>query len=108
VAVVGEPALAFYLHLSGRPALPPVENPEQLNNLREPVYLVTGAYASRAPATREALKDLGPRLTPLARYPLSPNDVRLLDDFHPPQARLFRASPDDSYEVTLSRLSPGP
>jgi 4-amino-4-deoxy-L-arabinose transferase-like glycosyltransferase len=106
VIVVGEPAAAFYLHLSGRPAFdePP---PESIHDIRERSFLVTGPYAHMGPL-RVEMERLGDRLQMLSRYPIDPGDLRLLDDYPPAEARRFRAQPDEDFALTLYRLAPAP
>jgi len=106
VIVVGEPSLAFYLHLANRPAFERIEDPLLFENLETPVYLVTGVYADRAPTLREGLKKLNDRMVPLAKFPLIPKDIRVLDDFAPWEARLYNRLPDNTYDLNLYRLLP--
>jgi 4-amino-4-deoxy-L-arabinose transferase-like glycosyltransferase len=107
VVVIGEPALAFYLHLTGRPAFERMEQPEQLAREAVPVYVVTGIYAKWAPSLRDGLAALGARLEPIRSFSFRPNDVRLLDDFAPQQALDYLSHPDDRYDLTLYRFVPG-
>ena len=106
VIVVGEPSLAFYMHLANRPAFERTEDPVLFKNLETPVYLVTGVYANRAPTLREGLKKLNDRMVPLAKFPLIPKDIRVLDDFAPREARFYNTQPDDTYDLKLYRLLP--
>jgi len=106
VIVIGEPSLAFYLHLANRPAFERIEDIALLDSIKAPVYLVTGVYADRAPTLREGLKKLNDRLVPLGKAPMSPKDIRVLDDFAPPDARLYRTQPDNTYDLKLYRLLP--
>ncbi len=104
VIVIGEPALAFYLHLANRPAFERIENIDALADIDAPIFVVTGVYAKRAPPLREGLQKLGNRLTPIETFPVVPSDVRLLDDFRPQDAGRFRAAPDETFAVTLYSL----
>ena len=106
VVVIGEPSLAFYLHLADRPAFERTEEPAALESINAPVYLVTGIYTQRAPTLRDEIKKLQDRLTLLGTFPMSPNDIRLLDDFNPQKARQFRANPDNSYDFSLYYFQP--
>jgi hypothetical protein len=106
VLAIGEPSLAFYLHLGNRPAFDRVDNVGGLDSLRIPLYIVTGVYAKRAPRLREKLERLRDQLAPLGTFSMSPKDVRLLDDFTPPNASRFRARPDRTYDLTLFHFSP--
>jgi 4-amino-4-deoxy-L-arabinose transferase-like glycosyltransferase len=110
VIVIGEPPLAFYLHLANHQAFEQTENTAErialLESLRTQAYVVTGVYSKRAPELRNGLKKLGDRLIPLGTFPMDPKDLRILDDFVPREARLFRSSPDDTYKLNLYLLSP--
>ena len=106
VIVIAEPSLAFYLHLANRPAFERTEDPALLENLENPVYLVTGVYADRAPTLREGLKKINDRMVPLGRFPVIPKDIRLLDDFSPQEVRNFLNHPDNTYDLRLYRLYP--
>jgi 4-amino-4-deoxy-L-arabinose transferase-like glycosyltransferase len=106
VSVIGEPSLAFYLHLSGRPSFEREVRPDDLARLTTRAYVVTGVYARRAPVVREGLRALGDQLVPLASYHLRPNDVRLLDDLRPSQARAYVSHPDDTFDLTLFQFVP--
>jgi 4-amino-4-deoxy-L-arabinose transferase-like glycosyltransferase len=106
VIVIGEPELAFYFQLSGRPAFERTEHAADLQAVQESAYVVAGVYARRAPALRDALAGLGARLVPVGSYSMDPNDVRLLDDFSIKDAGAFRAAPDNTFALTLYRLDP--
>ena len=106
VIVLGEPALAFYLHLANRPAFERTDDPADFASLETPVFVVTGTYAKIAPPVRNGLKKFGDRLVLLGKFPMIPTDVRLLDDLDPPRARLYRANPGDRYDITLYHLFP--
>jgi hypothetical protein len=106
VIVIGEPPLAFYLHLANRPAFEQTEDVAGLEQLRTPVYLVAGTYAKISPITRKRLAQLGDRLVPLGTFPMTPTDVRLLDDLVPQRARLYRSEPGDRYDFALYHLLP--
>jgi dolichyl-phosphate-mannose-protein mannosyltransferase len=103
--VIGEPALAFYIHLANRPAFERIEDMAILGSLAEPVYVVTGRYASMR-EIRDGLKKLGDRLMYLGTFPMDPKDIRLLDDLAPREARRFRAQPDETFSLKVYRLLP--
>jgi 4-amino-4-deoxy-L-arabinose transferase-like glycosyltransferase len=106
VCAIGEPGLAFYLHLSGRPASERCETFASLAHLSEPVYVIAGLYARLAPELTLTLQKLGPRLERLASFEPTPGQVRLLDDF--PSGNEWRATghSGNPYELTLFRLLP--
>jgi dolichyl-phosphate-mannose-protein mannosyltransferase len=110
VLVIGEPSLAFYLDRAGRKAFCAIPDNEKrmqaLAGSTNNVYVVTGIYSHRAPALREGIERLKRQLVPIARFRVEPKDIRLLDDFAPPQARSFRQSPDESFVLQLYRYSP--
>lgn len=104
VIVIGEPEVAFYFHLARRPAFERADDPVTWQSIQTPVFMVAGVYAKRATVLREGLEKLGARLVPLGKYPVEPNDLRLLDDFSPQGARTYREHPDDTFELTLYKL----
>jgi hypothetical protein len=110
MVVIGEPTLAFYLYLANRKSLEMTENTVAritlLENLREPVYAVTGVYAKRAPELKMGLDRLSARLRPLETFSIYPKDIRVLDDFAPQAAKLFRSKPDNTYDLTLYLVTP--
>jgi 4-amino-4-deoxy-L-arabinose transferase-like glycosyltransferase len=106
VIVIGEPPLAFYLHIANRPALEPIEDLAILESLDTSVFLVTGTYAKISPILRKGLAKFGDRLVLLGTFPMTPSDVRLLDDLVPTRARLYRNNPGDRYDLRLYRLLP--
>ncbi len=110
VRVIGEPALAFYLDRAGRKAFCAMpDNEKRIETLAgstNKVYLVTGIYSHRAPALREAIERLKAKLVPIAKFPVEPKDIRLLDDLTPMEARSFRQSPDESFDLQLYRYAP--
>jgi 4-amino-4-deoxy-L-arabinose transferase-like glycosyltransferase len=110
VIVIGEPALAYYLHLAGRPAFETTNDTVArlvaLEKLGAPVYLVAGVYSNRAPPLKKGLEKLQNRLTLIKTFPMEPKDLRVLDDFAPRDARLFRQNPDRTYDLCLYRYSP--
>ncbi len=110
VIVIGEPTLAYYLHLANRPAFERSHDTDariiEIEKLSEPVYVVTGVYSDRAPQLRKGLARLGERLTLLKTFSMDPKDIRILDDFPPREARLFRQKPDKTYDLNLYRYSP--
>jgi 4-amino-4-deoxy-L-arabinose transferase-like glycosyltransferase len=106
VIVIGEPALAFYLHRDGRRAFERTETLASLEQVSTEVYLATGLYTRLAPELRDAMQILKPRLTPLRTVPLRPNEIRLVDDLTPVEARAFKQHPDGVFDVTLYRFAP--
>lgn len=111
--ILGEPSLAFYLQLQGRTAIVSGEAQRELTRLAhlegnpvEPVYILAGGYARRAEPLRNAVKALGPQLVQVSTYPFRPNDVRLLDDMSPRQARAFLRQPDETFDVALLKFTP--
>ncbi|MGH7505008.1 MAG: hypothetical protein ACRELX_05140, partial [Longimicrobiales bacterium] len=77
-----------------------------LDRLSTPAYLVTGVYTRRAPFLRDRIGAMADRLTAVAVLPFDPNDLRLLDDFSPAEARHYRAARDSTFDMTLYRLAP--
>lgn len=106
VIVIGEPSLAFYLHLDNRPAFERTEDPALLEALADPAYVVTGIYSQTAPKLSTGLRNLTDRLVPLGTFAFTPNDLRLLDDFDPVRARSYRLHPDETFDLKLYRLLP--
>lgn len=109
VIVLGEPNLAYYLQVAGRPALEVVlgkDLPAVLANTTETVYVVAGIYAKRGGSAEETGRQLGARFELLRREPFEPTDVRLLDDFAPRRAYAFRSRPTREYELALYRVGP--
>jgi len=106
VIVLAEPALAFYLHLSGRPAFERMDDPRKIADLAEPVYLVTGRYTNRAPVLRDGIEKISDNLEELARFSLSPRDLRIQDDYPSPEERQMMRMPGNEYELVLYRFSP--
>lgn len=104
VIVLAEPALAFYLHQSGRPSFERIEDFQQLAAVNRPTYLVIGVYTNRAPPLRQGIESLKNRLQVIGTYPLTPRLVRVLDDFNGQNERKFLTNPDNTYELTLYRL----
>ncbi len=105
VLVLGEPPLAFYVHVSGRPAFRRVMLAD-IDDVREEGWFVTGVYADRAPNLATGIAERADRLTRVASWRVDPNDLRLLDDFNPARARRYRATPDTTFDVTLYRIGP--
>jgi dolichyl-phosphate-mannose-protein mannosyltransferase len=105
VMVLGEPALAFYLHQRGHPAFGRVTL-SALDAQTEPGYLIVGRYASSAPVLRTGLAERAPRLTLLDTISIVPTDLRLLDDLVPELATRYRERPDGRYELVLYRYVP--
>lgn len=108
VSVLGEPALAFYLHQRGHPSFERTIL-EALDSLPESRYVVAGIYLRRAPRLRERFLARGDRFELLDRFPAGrPSDLRLLDDFRPDTASRWMVNPDSTYDLLLYRLSPRP
>lgn len=105
VIVIGEPSLAYYLHISGRPAFSRMDDPKAWNKLKDPVYFVTGVYTKRAPVLRSGIKNLQDRLTFLGEFQVYPKDLRLLDDFDPTTVKQFILNPDDTFSLSLYHLN---
>jgi 4-amino-4-deoxy-L-arabinose transferase-like glycosyltransferase len=106
VVVIAEPSLQFYLYTFGRPSFERVRNVDELAKTREPLYIVTGVYARRAPVMRQGLERLRPQLERVATYMVFPKDLRVLDDFSAAKARAWLLQPDSTYVLTLFRLLP--
>jgi 4-amino-4-deoxy-L-arabinose transferase-like glycosyltransferase len=110
VVVVGEPTLAYYLHLAGRPAFETshdtTDRLKEVEQLQSPVYLVTGVYTNWSPSLQACMKKLGERLTLLKTFTMHPKDLRLLDDFVPSDARRYVEEPDNTYDLRLYLCSP--
>ncbi|MBL8961111.1 MAG: glycosyltransferase family 39 protein [Gemmatimonadetes bacterium] len=106
ISVMGEPALAFYLHRRGHPAWER-GTLEALDTLVAPRYLVTGIYQRRAPLIQKRFEARADQLELLARFPAGlPSDLRLLDNFLPDSARVWMAHPDTTYDLLLYRFTP--
>jgi 4-amino-4-deoxy-L-arabinose transferase-like glycosyltransferase len=106
VSVLGEPALAFYLHRLGHPSFERTTM-EALDSLSAPRYVVAGIYLRRAPRVRERFEARRDRLEQVGRFPAGlPSDLRLLDDFRPDTAARWMARPDTTYDLLLFRYTP--
>ncbi|MBK8248082.1 MAG: glycosyltransferase family 39 protein [Gemmatimonadetes bacterium] len=106
ISVMGEPALAFYLHRRGHPAWER-GTLEALDTLATPRYLVTGIYQRRAPLIQKRFEERADQLELLARFPAGlPSDLRLLDNFLPDSARVWMTHPDTTYDLLLYRFTP--
>jgi hypothetical protein len=103
VTVVGEPALAFYLHNAGRPAFES-PTPDDIATMASTGFLITGVYTNRARVLRAAVDGRRAELDSVATVPVEPNDLRLLDDTRPPAARRYRSVPDRTFDITLFRF----
>jgi hypothetical protein len=103
--VLGEPPLAFYVHVSGRPAFRRVALGD-LDTLQAVGYLATGVYTDRASNLARGVLERADRLTRIGSFTFHPNDLRLLDDFRPDRARAYLASPDTTFDITLYRVAP--
>ena len=107
VLVIGEAALAFHLELAGLKAMKGFENFELLAEEAREQYVVTGYYTKGAPSLRAGRERLAPRLKELGRFDFTPTDFRILDSLRPAAARAFLDAPDDRYQLTLYRYTPG-
>jgi 4-amino-4-deoxy-L-arabinose transferase-like glycosyltransferase len=103
VAVVGEPSVAFYLRRKGHPVFGDITSPAMLDTLSAPHFVVAGVYARRTRALREALASRE-GLRYLARFPVEPTEIRLLDDLSTDAARAYRAAPDSTFDLQLYSL----
>jgi 4-amino-4-deoxy-L-arabinose transferase-like glycosyltransferase len=108
VNVMGEPALAFYLHTRGHPSFGRTSI-QDLDTLATERYVVTGIYLRRAPIPQRAMEARRDRFTFVERVPVSvPSDLRVLDDFRPDSARRWVAQPDTTYDLMLWKFTPKP
>lgn len=105
IAVIGEPPLKFYLHQRGHPSFDRVTL-KQLDSVTSPALVVSGYYARKAPSLRTELRDRSAALEILGRFPMVPSDLRLLDDYGPRWAPVYRARPDSMYDLMLYRYDP--
>ena len=105
VAVIGEPPLAFYLQQRGHPSFDRTTLKE-LDRGTSPALVVAGYYARKAPNLRDGLRDRSPALEILGRFPVVPSDLRLIDDYGPAEAPVYRARPDSMYDLVLYRYDP--
>ena len=107
--VLGEPTVAFHLHLLGRPAFERVLAPDrELASTTETTYVVAGHYTRSSPQLRGGLARLGERLEHLAdvQHPL-PKDHRLLDDLMTAErVRQFLDAPTEQFRLSVYRLNP--
>ncbi|HEX7123870.1 MAG TPA: glycosyltransferase family 39 protein [Gemmatimonadaceae bacterium] len=101
VTVVGEPAVAFYLRTLGHPVFGDITQPEMLDTLTPPRFVVAGVYARRTPALREALAAPAAGLRWLGHIHVEPTEIRLLDDLPASEARRYRQSPDSTFGLDL-------
>ena len=113
VFVQEEPDAAFYFRKTGFATLCVMHLvdtdgvPEPFNySTPSPVYLVAGAYALSSPAWNPLPPEIMARVQPLARIPIRPGDVRLLDDLGTEGALQYRQHPDDRYSLLLLRVVP--
>jgi hypothetical protein len=105
VHVMGEPALAFYLHRLGHPAFGRTTL-EGLDSIPGSSFLVTGIYLRRAPRLRARFAERQQNIQTLSRVPIGPpSDLRLLDDFKPDSARRWIVHPDTTYDLLLYRYT---
>ena len=105
VVVIGEPSLAYYLDISGRPAFGRFDNPDEWIHFKDPVYFVTGVYTKRAPDLSAGLEQIKDRLNFLRQFEVYPKDLRVMDDFNPASARKFLLNPDDTFNLSLYYLN---
>ena len=107
VAVLGEPALVFYLKRLGYAAR--FEMPDRLDEHFEPddqFHLIAGIYSRRAKGWGRWMERYPGAALEVARVSADVNDIRLLDDFRPQQAREYRRRAGDDYllQVYLVRM----
>jgi 4-amino-4-deoxy-L-arabinose transferase-like glycosyltransferase len=102
VAVLGEPGLVFYLKRLGYAAR--FEMPGRLDKHFEPgdqFHLVAGIYSRRANAWSRWMERHPGAAREVGTVSADVNDIRLLDDFRPRQAREYRRGPRDDYRLQV-------
>jgi len=105
--VVGEPELAYYLHLSGRPAFERTETPQEIAAIGDTVFFAVGRYARRVDFLRtNILEALASRLRRVDSVPVVPRDLTILDDLTPSRAARYLERPDGEFDAVLYRLLP--
>jgi len=107
VAVLGEPGLVFYLKRLGYAAR--FEMPGRLDKHFQPgdqFHLIAGIYSRRAKAWSRWMERHPGAAREVGRVSADVNDIRLLDDFRPRQAREYRRGARDDYllQVYLVRM----
>lgn len=108
VNVMGEPALAFYLHMLGHPSFRRTTM-AGLDSLTSERYLVTSIYLRRAPVMQKGMAERREQFAFIKRIPLAvPSDLRVLDDFRPDSARRWITRPDSTYDLILWKFTPKP
>lgn len=105
LAVIGQPALQFYLYMAGRTSAASLDPDEQRPG--EETFVATGWYSSHVAGATHLLHS-GVLGKPLATFTIVPNDVRLLDDYRAREAKRYREHPSGRYEVRLYRLVSSP
>ena len=107
VIVLAEPALAFYLHLRGRPAFERTDLPEEIAGVSDTVFVAAGHYVRTAPYLRENIIDaLAARLSVVDTVAVVPRDLRLLDDLDPGAATDYLIEGSDAFDVALFLMIP--
>ncbi|HYN08764.1 MAG TPA: glycosyltransferase family 39 protein [Vicinamibacterales bacterium] len=114
IVIVGEPGVVFYLRAIGREAWHANKPDEALRYVPagSPYYLVGGIYSRRNRRVDRLATWLErhPEATPVGTVQVTDmSDVRLLDDFGPPEARRFRLEKRSDYDLLvyyLERQSP--
>jgi hypothetical protein len=94
-AVIGEPALVFYLRNLGL-CSSHLDHPEEVSSLTSPprrILLVEGLYARRTGELKSWFRSRPESATPLASADTSVTAVRMLDDFRAAHARDLLAAP---------------
>ena len=109
VAVLGEPGMVAYLRARGRTAWALNNMPDLANYLQpgQEAWLVGGIYSRRSRGTNSMSAWLEAHAVGLAAEVsvTRVNDVRLLDDFNPRQAREWWAAPRDDYALRIYRIT---
>jgi dolichyl-phosphate-mannose-protein mannosyltransferase len=112
VFVTGEPNVAFYFQRAGyhtfciqHLAFNAGAQDPLMYKTSSPVYVIGGKYARDESDWLLILHAVPGRFQLVARVPMQPSDVRLLDDESPREALAFKAHPDSSYDLELFRLN---
>jgi 4-amino-4-deoxy-L-arabinose transferase-like glycosyltransferase len=106
IVIVGEPGAVFYLRTMGREAWH-VNRPDEAQRYvpaGSPFYIVGGIYSRRSRRVDSLATWLGrhPEATPAGTVQMTDiSDVRLLDDFSPPEARRFRLEKRSDYDLRV-------
>ena len=107
VLVIGEPAVVFYLSELGYPARH-IDSPNQLFDLHREgtsVYLVGGIYSRRTGEMDKWQQDYDAATTHLGWVAARVNDVRILNDFPPDEALLYRRGPMREHDLQVFRIA---